>query len=757
MTEIFISIDGLEYTKLDLSKDESILMKYTQKDLQDISKIFAPYSQNFNFPATPKNRMAFGFFGDTDIIKINTDNKFKCKIYTDGVLNLSGFVVLSELSYVNNIPDQFTGNFATSMVNLRDRIGEDSIKDLSDNSLTVDWTFKNVFSLVKGIKNTLIDTVKATYFVPLISNNRVWSMDSTFPAGLKDNISYNSSRTADDINLIQSTELRPAVSFSTIIDLIIKKYGLLVTCPLFLRKEYSDLYVYCNNGSIYTTKSTLLTVKNAFGSRITQYQQGFPPELNKYTATANTTTNSFKVTRLAMPFDKSEYYNTYFNFKINLTGVAVTGGSVTTEAIVTLKRKGTGDIIVSNTFGLSGTAFNCSFQIDDNLFIGNEIEFEAHVSFNQPLSWSNCEYLVEYRYYRKKQLHLSPNFGEANYAYQSTPNNNSLDISATSIDLLKSLPDVKIVDFLSSFFKAFNISVLDTSPNDENLYWLTPSDMQTSGLAYSKTVLDYTPYVDISSYKKSVPTDYNYYNFKHATSKYRSNVDYKKAAILEYGQAVNPAVKPTSAKEFKVETNFSVIVPVVIPGSNTILTHYGFTADAGEVIDTGETRYKPNFGELTVFYSHGSVEIGVDRKIFGLLVRTGTLGFKSTNNSGVNINASLSSHIKVAPWNSEGDSFAFSVLTDYSNNQYPISLYLKGYDAQTARLLDTNVLSQEYTFSLPSNEIYLNEATTIQGAGLTPTGFRLQNEIIIGETRFTIVDANIDITTGKAQLTLLNF
>jgi hypothetical protein len=26
----------------------------TQKDLQDISKIFAPYSQNFNFPATPK-------------------------------------------------------------------------------------------------------------------------------------------------------------------------------------------------------------------------------------------------------------------------------------------------------------------------------------------------------------------------------------------------------------------------------------------------------------------------------------------------------------------------------------------------------------------------------------------------------------------------------------------------------------------------------------------------------------------------------
>jgi hypothetical protein len=46
MTEVYISIDNLEFTKLDLSKDESILMKYTQKDLQDISKIFA-HIQNF--------------------------------------------------------------------------------------------------------------------------------------------------------------------------------------------------------------------------------------------------------------------------------------------------------------------------------------------------------------------------------------------------------------------------------------------------------------------------------------------------------------------------------------------------------------------------------------------------------------------------------------------------------------------------------------------------------------------------------------
>jgi hypothetical protein len=91
MTEVFVSIDNLEFTKLDLSKDESILMKYTQK----IYKIYLKslrLIQNFNFPATPKNRMAFGFFGDTEIVKVNTEKKYFCKIYTDGVLNLSALL-----------------------------------------------------------------------------------------------------------------------------------------------------------------------------------------------------------------------------------------------------------------------------------------------------------------------------------------------------------------------------------------------------------------------------------------------------------------------------------------------------------------------------------------------------------------------------------------------------------------------------------------------------------------------------------------
>jgi hypothetical protein len=36
----------------------------------------------------------------------------------------------------------------------------------------------------------------------------------------------------------------------------------------------------------------------------------------------------------------------------------------------------------------------------------------------------------------------------------------------------------------------------------------------------------------------------------------------------------------------------------------------------------------------------------------------------------------------------ENYSFGFSVLRDYDLKEYPVNLYLKGYDRQTVRLLD---------------------------------------------------------------------
>jgi hypothetical protein len=53
-----------------------------------------------------------------------------------------------------------------------------------------------------------------------------------------------------------------------------------------------------------------------------------------------------------------------------------------------------------------------------------------------------------------------------------------------------------------------------------------------------------------------------------------------------------------------------------------------------------ENKITPNFGELTVFYSHGNQQL------------PNPFGFKSASNSGLAINAILDSHIK-SPCNIE--------------------------------------------------------------------------------------------------------
>lgn len=154
------------------------------------------------------------------------------------------------------------------------------------------------------------------------------------------------------------------------------------------------------------------------------------------------------------------------------------------------------------------------------------MNFYIQISSNAPMSW-------EYMSILQNQLYGGDNTDRDGCRFGRTvifDNSNLINLS--KLDLIKALPKVKIIDFLQSFFKMFNISVFDTSPNNNKLYWLTPSDIRTSGLEYSHLTVDYTPYVDVKNITKSVGSDYNYYNFKHLTSKYKSNIDYALANTL---------------------------------------------------------------------------------------------------------------------------------------------------------------------------------------------------------------------------------
>ena len=688
ITEVFVSLDGLNYSKLDLIKDESIPMRYTFKDTQDISKVFSPYSLNFTFDATPNNLNSLGYFGNTDVIKATDLRKLSTKVYVNSILNQTGLLKLEKIVYKMGKPSVITASFATNLTNLKDKIGDDTIDGLG--SLVVNWNPATAKNLLSSIQSNNIEGIPIKYFVPLASTNRVIQYNAD-GSGL-DNVFFNPANSPTSNKVLKANELRPAISFSTIVELIKLKYGLQIVSPLENRTEYKDAYIWCmgqNFGS--KTQSKFIILQNA-----TTSNAGFIIDFKSATDSVKVKLNG------TLLLDKILQQITFEGINY-LT-------DPTTECTVRIFRVGEDFPIKTETFTLTQSSETIKIFIETVFFdANNEIEYFINLEFTNAISWSNA--ILKTRLVRSIFL-----------ALELTQNiNNFLQMGGSKIDLIKSLPEVKVIDFLTSFLKTFNIAILDVNPDDDSLFFYTPQD-----ILENKKEATYV--ADISEVEKSTQDDFNYYIFKHAESNFKSNVDYKIGAGQDYGLTAFPETKPPNAKEFKVETNFTIIPTVTIPGTNAT-TIYGFEGGQPEILETGEARYTPNFGELVLFYSHGNKPLNA---LFGV---------QSSLQSGALATQSISSYIQVLPYTTDNKSFAFSVLVQ-NNIAYRDNLFSRYYADIIKRYIDQNVMKQEFTLYLNANEV---------------RDFRLENDIIIGENKFTIVDSTIDITTGKTKLTLLNY
>lgn len=715
ITGVFISLDGLDYNNLDLRNDESIPMRYTFKDTQDISKIFSPYSLNFTFDATPKNLIVLGFYGSTDVLKAQDYRKLKCKVYVNSLLNQTGLLKLEKIAYKMGKPDVITASFTTNMNSLKDKIGDDTI-DMLGNKV-IRWLPLDVKNSLQGITQTDVDGVPLKYFVPLASLNRVWKYDARGD-GL-DNIFYDPTKLPTSNNVIKGEELRPAISFSTIIELIKQKYGLLITSPLENRTEYKDAYVWCMSGdslnsnlkSDFVLINNLSALKNRNEIRVEEIDTPY-----KYTITSNKTTGVYKIVKN----NDQGGYDKFVTLNIVFENIIIMDAQASPAVTVSLNKLGSEGFFINETFEIVNNTAICSVQIPDAFLVANQLEFKIQTSFNTSAIWSNSKIEFNYKYFTKTGIF---NYRvQATFFVDSNANNNNLAMGGSSINLIKSLPSIKVIDFLQSYFKAFNIAVLDVSPDDDSLFWYTPQDI----LATKKEA---TYIADISEVEKSSQDDFNYYIFKHANSNFRSNVDYKTAAGMEYAQSTYPEIKPPDAKEFKVDTNFTLIPPVGISGAPDIKTMYGFESGTPEILETGEARYTPNFGELVVFYSQGNKPLNR------------SFGVQSSLLYGGLTNQPITSYIQVLPYTTDLKSFSFSVLV-IDNLALRDNLFSRYYADIIKRYVDQNVMKQDFSLTLTAEQI---------------RDFRLENDIIIGENKFSIIDSTIDITTGKTKLILLNY
>lgn len=705
--EIYVSTDNEQFYKLDLFKDEKITLKFIKKDSQDLSKVFAPFSQGFSVPATPKNLQIFNHFGDVNLVRSFNSATFKCKIYLHGILNKVGELKIENLKYKNQKIETINVAFNSNLVSLKDTIGNDTLDTLSEQ--TIRWLPSDSYSTIRNA-TTLGEL---TYYTPLVSRYRVWNY-SAEETTVNDNIHYKVGNSATGNRIIRTDELRPAVSVKSLFNLIKNKYNLNINLPLENRPEFANAYLWCNGENFKPETTKLILKKN--------YSQG--GYNNNYRAVVNLTDSSIDVTKGVNA--------RYIKYSLNFNGVLLLDNKPTASARIILVDKTTGERIGEQEFNFQNGNNN---PVDVDIFYpsprtASTFSFFTFIECDTPVMWGNNRSNLRFTIGTNIVGTL------ANGSY--TANVSSNETGLHYIKLLSALPETKISDFLASIFKTFNISIFESSDGSGALDFLTPTDLNNQSQIFAQSVKDYTAYVTKRDFDKKIISEVNYYNLKHKQPNYKSNIDFFNQFGKEYGQAMFPEVKPEKAKEYVIETNFSIIPPVSVNGLPSLITAYGFTNSFTN--EGGLFRYEPNKEDLTLFYKQEPQGVN-------------SLSCQNLNSSGVLINDNLSRYQPSSPLGDGGAAsinYGFSILT-YQSVNYERTLYIEYYEELVQRMLNVNTLEHSFELTLPTRELVSSQGVTIQ-----PNGFRLQNEVIIQEQKYEISEMDIDLTTGQTKAKLLN-
>lgn len=729
MVQIYIKYKDGNYYLLDIDEKEVINFKITSKDLNDITKIFSPFTQSFNIKATDKNKILCGFVGNEKIQRINNEGKFDALLYVSGFLYQSGKLSFDETDYERKDQKSFKTNFASNLTGLKDLLGDMTIQELFqdstgafDQAVRINWNKVALQAYMSSVRNvTLGNGITLKYGVPFISNKRVWTYDPN-NLNIVDNIAFKLSVPTTSVNAIALDEVRPAVSFMTIMEHLLLKIGVPVTCPIFQKPEVRDLYVSCNSEKLVSQTDVGYSL-TGWGSLTDTGGAGGVPAKWLITSVSN---EIFKIKRNPINPVPNNWGNG-FNLTLTFSGLTPLEGT-TTNLRISLINAVTNIPLDVQTITNNVYTFRIIDPVsgDSMLDAFGELQIRFEILPETLCFWTSIQFQT------KQRVSLA---GLHYYLSTALNTTNSALLGGNRLNLITTLPKMKCIDFLKSFFKTFNIQVINTGLQDGSMYWVTPENIKEINQPYSKRIVDYTPYTDIKTITKKRGNEYNQYVFKHKDSKY---YDAQYGNGTYFGELKYPTTPPANAKKFEVVTDYSILKQnAVFNNPSGVRTCLAFTKDTPTTLPNGGNRYKPVYEEFTLMYLRPVALSGND------------LSLEFIPGQNFRLKRVLESTFK-NPTNNK--TLAFGAESIDTN-----SLYLNYYSDFIELLLRPNAYKSEFEVNLPPNEIFLNFSNLNQGESNIPTGFRPQNEIIIGEQRYYFLDATINTNNGKTKLTLLNF
>ena len=684
----------IEEQRVELFQDETISLTQTIQNVKDISKVFADFSKSFTIPASKTNNKIFKHYYNFDIINgFDGRKKVNASIELNSIPFKIGKVKLEGVDMRNNKPYAYKITFFSNIVDLKDVLGESTLSSLAwlDN-------FERPYNATSVRADLQTDGIDITFggttyteamCVPLIgSNTRLYynsgahgTGDYIYPSPWGGNL-YWQSGTAHHHGIYWE-ELKYGLRISLIIDAIEKSYDnkITFTSDSFFKdttnKQYYDLYMWLQRRKGFSFDKGILD----------------PILYNLYSQDLS----SFSKAKLYT--DRLEIYGLGAGEYVNGTLNVFT--TTTNDYTIILKKDG---ITVQEKF-VSGGGNDSIITNLTTTSTGYQVFIKGTSLDSFTSRWSLLYDFVE---------------PPETFTY---PTGGSLILSANNpFNAQAQIPEMKVIDFLTSLFKMFNLTAY--KQNDGLIRVLPLDDYYAEGITR-----DVTKYIDINQSSVDVALPYKEIKFQYKGRKT------KVASLFEQKQAKGWGTEEYFGEENDLSGDVYIIEPDFEHMQFERLLDDGgasTTIQVGNFIDDSDNPY---FGSALLFYREH--------------ITGGTpVSFLTTIDAAAGSNLSTPSYC--IPMNSvqlnaatDDDTIHFSVeLNEYTGgNGFNGSLFANYYQDYISDVFNYKRRLTKFKAFLPTSFLVT---------------YTLADTLVIAGQEYRINSITTNLQTGESELELLN-
>ncbi len=428
-----------DYQRLDLFKDESVSITDSVKNVKDVAKIFTPFSQQFNVPASKHNSKIFRHYQDSDILD-SFDARYKADalIKLNGVDYKKGKIRLNSVSLKDNKPHSYKLIFFGETVGLKDLLGETMLSGLNyDSSLNFAYSHAVIYP-----KFTALDDV----CFPLITHTKNMRYN---------NNSYISSTPVANEKL-NYRDLKPAIKVRKIIDAIENTFDeITFSGEIFNTTDFNSLYMW-----MHREKGFMSNADEGGGLTILENLFHLPTD-EGLTIVPGTGDE-------ARPLQGTPPDILGLNGQFAALNIRITTSATTDEFDFRAEHGYWGNTLTESTGNTGSTSYTFTVPVG----------YYDTANVRLILTSTNTFNIVDY------EIDAS-----LNGILQCTYESDSFSLANTVV-IGRHMPKMKAIDFLTNLFKMFNLVAYKV---DNTIRVVPLNDYYEEGLNY-----DITKYVDTS-------------------------------------------------------------------------------------------------------------------------------------------------------------------------------------------------------------------------------------------------------------------